>query len=111
MKPISLRKRFFINSAIVVITVMVVSALLIDISYRHELEKSEQEKLKLHIFNLLSVTNFQNGQTSLPIVLSNPGFNTPDSDLWAVVLDNKKRWYGSHFLSTTYPRYSQKLQT
>ena len=91
MKPISLRKRFFINSAIVVITVMVVSALLIDISYRHELEKSEQEKLKLHIFNLLSVTNFQNGQTTLPIVLSNPGFNTPDSELWAVVLDNKKK--------------------
>ena len=75
----------------VVIAVMVVSAFLIDISYRHELEKSEQEKLKLHIFNLLSVTSYQNGETVLPIVLSNPKFNTPESDLWAVVLNNKNK--------------------
>ena len=75
----------------VVIPVMVVSALLIDISYRHELEKSEQAKSKLHILNLLSVTSYPNGETVLPIVLSNPKFNTPESDLWAVVLNNKSK--------------------
>jgi two-component system sensor histidine kinase PhoQ len=90
MKHTSLRRHFFFNSAIVVIAVMIISALLVDISYRHELEKSEQEKLKLHIFNLISVTSYQNGETVLPIVLSNPKFNTPDSDLWAVVLNNQK---------------------
>ncbi len=44
----SLRRQFFINSSLVVIIVMIISAILIDISYRHQIEKSEQEKLKLH---------------------------------------------------------------
>jgi two-component system sensor histidine kinase PhoQ len=89
MKPTSLRKRFFINSAIVIIAVMVLSACLIDISYRHELKKSELEKLKLHVFNLLSVSDNSHHKLTLPTVLSNPKFNTPDSELWALVLDQK----------------------
>ena len=89
MKPTSLRKRFFINSGIVIIAVMILSAALIDVSYRHELKKAEQEKLKLHVFNLLSVSNYNRQKMTLPTALSNPKFNTPGSDLWALVLDNQ----------------------
>ena len=88
MKTTSLRRRFFINSAVVVIAVMVLSALLINVSYQHELTKTQQEKLKLHIFNLLSVSHYQNTEITLPIILSNPEFNTPESDFWAAVLDD-----------------------
>jgi two-component system sensor histidine kinase PhoQ len=87
MKRISLRKRFFVNSAFVVIAVILLAVVLIDIRYSHELEVSEQQKLKLHIFNLLSVSDFTEGQISLPLLLANPNFNTPDSDLWAAVLN------------------------
>jgi two-component system sensor histidine kinase PhoQ len=91
MKSISLRKRFFMNWTIVIVSVVILSALLVDIRYSQQLEISEQQKLKLHIFTLLSVTELNNGNISLPLLLANPSFNTPNSNLWAVVLDNYDR--------------------
>ncbi len=89
MKPISLRKRFFVNTVLVALAIMMVSALLIDVSYRKELEMAAQEKLKLYVFNLLSVAEYQNESLHLPLVLTNPGFNTEQGDLWALVLNNQ----------------------
>ncbi len=91
MKTVSLQKRFFFNTALVAIIVMSISTLLIDLSYRHELEKSAKDKLKLHIFNLLSVAEYKDGKLELPVILANPSFNTEQSDLWALVLNNKKQ--------------------
>ncbi len=89
MKPISLRKRFFVHTVLVALAIMMISALLIDVSYRKELELASQEKLKLHVFNLLSVAEYQNKTLQLPLVLTNPGFNTEQGDLWAIVLNNE----------------------
>ena len=90
MKPGSLRKRFTINTAGVAVIVMLAITLLIDFSYREELQKSAQDRLKLHIFNLLSVAEYQHGTLQLPAVLTNPGFNAEQAQLWAVVLDDQQ---------------------
>ncbi len=90
MKPGSLRKRFTINTAAVAVVMMLAITLLIDFSYREELQKSAHHRLKLHIFNLLSVAEYQQGTLHLPAVLTNPGFNAEQAQLWAVVLDDQK---------------------
>lgn len=91
MKTISLRKRFFTNTTIIGVVVMLVSALIVDISYKKELEKSAREKLHLHIFNLLSVAHTEQGNLYIPDILYNPRFNTIDSGLWAIVLDDNEQ--------------------
>ncbi len=90
MKKGSLRKRFTMTTAGVAVVMMTSITLLIDFSYRDELEKNAQDKLKLHIFNLLSVAEYQQDILELPTVLTNPEFNSEQANLWAVVLNNQK---------------------
>jgi two-component system sensor histidine kinase PhoQ len=89
MKQSSLRNRFTINTAGVAVVVMLAITLIIDFSYREALQKTAQDRLKLHIFNLLSVAEYQQGKLHLPTVLTNPGFNSEQAQLWALVLDDQ----------------------
>ncbi|WP_028299320.1 ATP-binding protein [Oceanospirillum beijerinckii] len=84
----SLRRRFFVNSALTLLVVMCISLIVADYSYRSELEKSADQRLRLHIFNLLSVTEKTKQSIELPPILRNPRFNTLNSGLWALVLDD-----------------------
>ncbi len=95
MKPVSLSRRFFTSTAIVVAVVMTVSLLIIDYRYVQELEKSEQERLRLHIYTLLSVAQLDKGEIHLPSILYNQRFNSIGSGLWAAVLDENRgaRWH------------------
>ena len=67
---------------------MLVSLFIVDYSYRSELERSADQRLRLHIFNLLSVTEKADQTLLLPPILRNPRFNTLNSGLWAMVLDD-----------------------
>ena len=91
---ISLRKRFFKHTALVVFITMVLSALFIERHYVAQITEQEQQSLKLHIYALLSVGHIEAGQLNIPTILSNPEFNTPDSGLWALVFnqDNILTW-------------------
>lgn len=91
MKPRSLRRRFFLHSAIALIAVMCVSVFVVDYSYRSELVRSAEHRLRLHIFNLLSITEKTQQSLTLPTILRNPRFNDLDSGLWALVLDQQNR--------------------
>lgn len=90
MKEISLRNKFLMYTAVTTMVIMVVSALLIEVSYRNGIIQSSKEKLELHIFNLLAVAEFSNNGISLPTILSNPKFNEDNHSLWAVVLNDKQ---------------------
>ncbi len=103
MKARSLRTRFTMNTAVVAVVAMLAITLIIDFSYREELQKTAQDKLKLHIFNLLSVAEYQQGRLHLPVVLTNPGFNSEDSHLWALVLDNQRNFIWQSLSLTAIP--------
>lgn len=90
MNEISLRKKFLTYTAMAAMAIMVVSAVFVEISYRNSLIASAKDKLELHIFNLLAVTEFNSQGVSLPTVLSNPQFNEDDQNLWALVLDKNQ---------------------
>ncbi len=104
---ISLRKRFFTHTTIVVMLVMFVSLFIIDYKYLAKLEKSAQETLMLHIYSLLSVAEFTNDKLKVPTILFNPKFNTENSGLWAAVLDKKQNVVWN---SLSYPYIEQGLQ-
>ena len=85
MKPTSLQTYFFKNTALVVFAVMLTSVVIFDIVYRNELKQSVYERLKLHIFTLLSVAEFDGANVTLPDISYHPQLNTADSGLWAAV--------------------------
>lgn len=94
MTSISLRKRFFTHTAIIALAVMALSMLVVDISYRGELERSTQEKLQLQVFSLLSVAQL-NADPYIPDIMFNPVFNRLGSGHWLLVLDHQQQpiWY------------------
>ena len=67
---------------------MLVSAVLVDIMFRKEIEKSSRVEMKLHVYTLLAVTEHNNSLT-LPALLPNPEFNRLDSGLIAWVLNEE----------------------
>ena len=95
MKRTSLRQQFFINTLLITFVVMVISVIVVDFVYKKELIKSENEKLKLHIFSLLSVSELEGGELFLPDILLNPDMNRLGSGLWAAVYVEEKRFWNS----------------
>jgi two-component system, OmpR family, sensor histidine kinase PhoQ len=91
MTKTSLRRRFFTNTTVVAITVMIVSMLVVDFIFKEELEKTAHENLRLHIFTLLSVAQTDRGMLRIPAISYNPRLNTDSSGLWALVLDAERK--------------------
>ena len=91
MTPVSLRQRFFLHSALTLLLLLLVSMLIVDYSYRSELMRSVDQRLRLHIFNLLSIAQKVEQTLLLPDILRNPSFNTLNSGLWAMVLDKQNQ--------------------
>lgn len=87
--PRSLRRLFFKNTTIAVATIMLVSIFVVDFGYVREMEKSAQEKLKLHIYTLLSVAQLDGDSIWVPAILYNQRFNKKESGLWAAVFNQQ----------------------
>jgi len=95
VKSISLKKRFLNHSAVSLLLLMTLCAAMIFFNAVEEIKKNAQEQLQLHIYNILSVAEFNEQSISLPDILYNPLFNQRDSGLWAMVMDSEKKpiWY------------------
>lgn len=87
MISVSLKQRFINRSAITLIALMSLSAIVVYVNFTKQVTQDAQEKLKLHIYNILSVAELYKESISLPTLLYHPDFNTADSGLWAEVLD------------------------
>jgi len=66
----------------------------LDQAFRNSAENGIAERLKIQIYGLLSVTEFDSYKLTLPEVLQEPRFNNPGSDLFALVLDDtgQEQW-------------------
>ena len=85
--PISLRKRFFLSSAVVLVLVMLLSAIIVDWQFQEKLQHSNKEKMKLHIYTLLSIAELTDAGFSLPDILQDERFNQLSSGFIAKVVD------------------------
>jgi len=93
VKAVSLKRRFFSHSALTLFGLMSLCAIAVYASFLKQIKENSQEQLKLHIYNILSVAQFEDSNIYLPDILHNPEFNSPDSGLWAAVLDQTKVTY------------------
>lgn len=92
---VSLRRRFFLCTSAVLILMLLASFWLVESRYRDDLYNASQERLRLHVFTLLSVAQFNEGGLLMPDISYNPKLNTLNSGLWAMVLsgENKPIWH------------------
>jgi two-component system sensor histidine kinase PhoQ len=87
----SLRKRLLLSASLVLFVFLGLMGVVLDQAFRNSAENSTAERLKIQIYGLLSVTEFDSLTLILPEVLQEPRFNNPGSDLFALVLDDEGR--------------------
>ncbi|MBV1873017.1 MAG: GHKL domain-containing protein [Gammaproteobacteria bacterium] len=88
----SLRARLLLVSAIVLSFFFTVLAVAVSQTFDLYLQDNARERLKLQIFNLISVAEINpNAQLSLPVYLREQRFNQAHSGLYGIVLNDKGR--------------------
>ena len=90
----SLRKRLLISASLVLFIFLGLMGVVLDQAFRNSAENSIAERLKIQIYGLLSVTEFDSHKLTLPEILQEPRFNNPGSDLFALVLNDmgEEQW-------------------
>ena len=83
----SLVKRMFIYSALVLCAFLVSAALMLNTVFTISLESIVQEKLTLHIYQLLAIGESDNGQIQLPTRVAEPRLNQQQGSLLAFVTE------------------------
>ncbi len=81
----SLRNRILWSAAIVLFVFLGVTGLVLDQAFQRTAEQSVEEKLRIQIYGLLSVTEVDLGEILLPEALQEPRFNNLGSGLFALV--------------------------
>ena len=83
----SLVKRMFISSTLVLCAFLVSAALMLNTVFTISLESIVQEKLTLHIYQLLAVGESDNDQIQLPTRVAEPRLNQQQGSLLAFVTE------------------------
>ncbi len=104
MKSKSLKRHLLHSSAISLMALMLISGLAVHTFFLQVIYKNAQQQLQLHVYNILSVAEFNGQKISLPSLLQNPRLNTIDSGLWAYVLDGEKQTAWKSLSSNALPK-------
>jgi two-component system sensor histidine kinase PhoQ len=87
LEKMSLAKRMFISSTLVLLAFLGAAALMLNSLFSISLESIVQEKLTLHTYQLLSIGDSDNGLMQLPEQLAEPRFNQRQGSLIAFVTE------------------------
>lgn len=98
----SLIRRIWLASALLLPCTMLFSAFMLNRAYVNSLNSAEHEALFAQVYGLLALAEPDNTGLSLPRYLANPRFETPDSGLYARILDHQNRtiWASNSLLLT-----------
>ncbi len=90
----SLRDRLLLTATLVLIVFLGLMGLVLDRAFRHSAEQAEQEKLLLHVYGLLAVSDQSDGELVLSEALQEPRFNSLGTGLYGIVLaaDGQELW-------------------
>lgn len=86
-KPTSLRFRLLVSAALVLLVFLSLMGFVLDRAFQQSAEQSVEEKLLIHIYGLLAVSDEIDGELFLPEALQEPQFNNPSTGLYGFVLD------------------------
>jgi two-component system sensor histidine kinase PhoQ len=87
VRQYSLRGRLLITATLVLLLFLGLMGLVLDQAFQKSAEQGVSERLMIHIYGLLAVTEVDN-QLTLPDAMQEPGFNALGSGLFALVLDD-----------------------
>ena len=90
MKQHSLIRRLWIASALLLPTIVAISAFTLNRAYVNSLNSAEYDALFAQIYALLALAEPEEDSLSLPQSLPNPRFETAESGLYARVLDQQQ---------------------
>lgn len=82
----SLRGRMLLTAGIVLFTFLGLTGLVLDQAFQRSAEEGVSERLLLHIYGLLAVTEESNGDIYLPDQLQEPDFNRPGTGLYGLAM-------------------------
>lgn len=88
-KPASLRARLLLSAALVLLVFLGLMGFVLDKAFQQSAEQSVEEKLLIHIYGLLAVSDETDGELFLPEELQEPQFNNLGTGLYGIVLDEK----------------------
>ncbi len=86
-RPWSLRLRLLLSATIVLMVFLGLTGLVLDRAFQKSAEQSIEEKLLIHIYGLLAVSDETGGELYLPEELQEPQFNSLGTGLYGLVLD------------------------
>ena len=103
--PPSLRYRMLLSATLVMLLFLSLMGAVLDQAFRRSAEQGVSERLLLHIYGLLAVTEQQQGGLNLPDALAEPRFNQMGTGLYGAVLepDGRERWRSASALDLTLP--------
>lgn len=90
----SLRGRLLMTATLVLVFFLSLTGLVLDQAFRQSAEQGVAERLMIHVYGLLSVTDVNDGGPVLPESLQEPGFNQLGSGLYGLLLaaDGTELW-------------------
>ena len=88
-KPHSLRGRLLVTATLVLIVFLGLMGLVIDQAFHRSVEQGVSERLMIHVYGLLAVTEVEDTRLLMPDLMQEPGFNTLGSGLYGLVLDER----------------------
>ncbi|MEJ6685462.1 MAG: ATP-binding protein [SAR86 cluster bacterium] len=77
-----------ITATLVLIFFLGLMGVVIDQAFTRSAEEGVSERLMIHVYGLLAVTEVESGRLVMPDMLQEPGFNTLASGLYGLVLDD-----------------------
>lgn len=93
-KPYSLRARLLISAALVLMVFLGLMGFVLDRAFQQSAEQAVQEKLLIHVYGLLAVSDETDGELFLPDELQEPQFNSLGTGLYGLVMaaEGKELW-------------------
>jgi two-component system sensor histidine kinase PhoQ len=101
------------SAAIVLFVFFGLMGLVLDQAFQLSTEQSVEEKLRIQIYGLLSVTEVTTGELYLPEALQEPRFNNPSSGLYALIRnkDGDELWRSPSTVSLDFSPQQSASQT
>lgn len=108
----SLRTRLALTALLVLLFFLGLTGYTLDRAFQHSVENALMERLKSHIYALLTAAEDENGKLVMPALLQDPEFNRIDSGRYGIIIgqDGDEVWRSPSAISLRLPAQTPTAQ-
>ncbi|MCF7980609.1 MAG: GHKL domain-containing protein [Pseudomonadales bacterium] len=102
----SLRGRLTLAACLILLSFLGFTGYVLDRAFQHSVENALLERLKTHIYALLTAAEDENGNLIMPTLLQDPEFNRIDSGRYGIIINHngKEIWRSPSAISLSLPK-------